>query len=117
MSTEDEILAIERQLWTGGREAYERDVDERCLVAFTGMAGVLGRDAVAASTEGAPRWRDPHLEVQGLLEPVAGLAILTYRARASRGDGEVYEALVSSAYTRRPDGWKLVFHQQTPLAT
>ena len=30
-------------------------------------------------------------------------------------DGEPYAALVSSAYVRRPNGWKLVLHQHSPV--
>ncbi|MGE0397455.1 MAG: hypothetical protein AB7T06_12085 [Kofleriaceae bacterium] len=111
----DELLAIERALWSGGPEAYRRHVDDECLVAFTAMAGVKRRDEVAASVEGGPRWRDLEMELQGLLTPTETVAILTYRARAVRGNDERYSALVSSAYVRRQDGWKLIFHQQTPL--
>ena len=44
-----------------------------------------------------------------------GLAILSYEARATRSNGEPYSALVSTGYARRDDGWKMMFHQQTPL--
>jgi hypothetical protein len=111
----DELLAIERELWTGGPESYQRHVDEECLVAFTEMAGVSTRGAVAASVENGPRWRDLEMDVQGFLAPTSDVAIVTYRARAVRGSDQRYNALVSSAYARRQDGWKLVFHQQTPL--
>jgi hypothetical protein len=50
------------------------------------------------------------------VQPTEGTAILTYEARAVRGEGETYNALVSSAYARRNGTWKMVFHQQTPLA-
>ena len=59
--------------------------------------------------------RDLRIEVAGLLAPTADVAILTYRASATRGEGPRYRALVSSGYVRRLDGWKLAFHQQTPL--
>ena len=48
-----------------------------------------------------------------MLQPTSYLAILTYRARAVRGDTERYQALVSSVYVRRDGAWKLAFHQQT----
>jgi hypothetical protein len=41
--------------------------------------------------------------------------LLTYRASAVRGNGEPYEARVSSGYVRRNGGWKLMFHAQMPL--
>jgi hypothetical protein len=111
----DELLAIERELWSGGPDAYQRHVDEECLVAFTEMAGVSSRDAVAASVTSGPRWRELKMEVQGLLTPTRDVAILTYRASAVRGSDGRYTALVSSAYVWRQDGWKLAFHQQTPV--
>ena len=40
--------------------------------------------------------------------------IISYECRAKRKNGEPYHALVSSGYRKRPDGWKLAFHQQTP---
>ncbi|MBO9698171.1 MAG: hypothetical protein J7499_18405 [Sphingopyxis sp.] len=50
-----------------------------------------------------------------LLESGEDFAIVSYRADATRADGEPYAALVSSAYARRPDGWKLLFHQHSPV--
>ena len=43
------------------------------------------------------------------------MAILSYEAHATRSNGEPYSALVSTGYAKRDDGWKMMFHQQTPL--
>lgn len=108
------LLTIERELWTGGPEAYHRHVADECLVAFTEMAGTWTREQVVASVEEGPRWRDLEMDVQGWIEPAEDIVLVTYRARATRGDDH-YHALVSSGYVRRDDAWKLAFHQQTPL--
>ena len=50
-----------------------------------------------------------------MLEPTDEVAIISYRADVTRADGEPYSALVSSAYARRPEGWKLAFHQHSPV--
>jgi len=42
-------------------------------------------------------------------------AVITYECTARRKDGERYRALVSSGYSKLPEGWKLAFHQQTGL--
>jgi hypothetical protein len=42
-------------------------------------------------------------------------AVITYECHARRKDGKPYHALVSSGYVKRANGWKLSFHQQTPL--
>lgn len=36
----DELLGIERELWTGGADAYLENLDDDCLVVFTEMVGV-----------------------------------------------------------------------------
>lgn len=111
----DELVRIERTLWTGGPSAYEAHVDAQCLLAFTAQAGVSTREEVARAVADGPRWSDLRMDVVGLLEPTPDVAVLTYRASARRGDDAPYRALVTSGYVRRDDGWKLMFHQQTPL--
>lgn len=115
MSLQDDLLKIERSFWTGGPEAYEDHADAKCLVVFTGMAGVMSRDDIAKSAEKG-RWKDVHLKAKGLAELSDGSAVVTYEATAKRKDDKLYHALVSSGYVRRKDGWKLAFHQQTPTA-
>lgn len=115
MALENELLAIEKTLWTGGPDSYRRNLDADCLVAFTEMAGVSSRDQVAGTVSDADRWRELETEVEGVLRPTPEVAMLTYRASAVRGEGERYQALVTSGYVRRDGEWKLMFHQQTPL--
>ena len=111
---ERELLALERGFWTGDRAFYLAHVDGQCLTAFPEMAGVMTNVQIAETVEPDRRWRDVELTVRGLIEPVPDVAILCYEAKAIRANGDPYTALVSSAYVRRSDGWKLVFHQQTP---
>jgi len=115
VTIETELLDLERRFWTEGPDFYRRHVDESCLVALPEQTGVVGPDALAASVGEGPRWRDVHFDVQGVSEPCAEIALVTYRAHATRSDGERYASLVSSAYVRRDGEWKLAFHQQTPL--
>jgi hypothetical protein len=121
MALEKELLSIEQSLWKGGVDAYRRALDDDCLVAFVQQAGVSSREEVAGTVEGAPRWKDLEMQVEGLLQPTPDIAILTYRASAVRGEGDEggeeqrYRALISSGYVKRHDAWKLMFHQQTPL--
>jgi hypothetical protein len=114
MSLQQDLMAIERALWTGGPDAYEEHTDDECLVAFTEMAGVMSRRDIAKTAEQG-RWKDVVLTSKGLAELTDGAAMITYECAARRKDGQPYRALVSSAYVKRPDGWKIAFHQQTPL--
>jgi len=115
MTTKDDLLALEKQFWTGDAEFYRRNLDDPCLTAFTEMAGVFDKEEIAATIKGGQRWRDLELEYKGLIEPVPDMAILTYQAKAKRENGAPYSALVSSGYAKREGGWKMTFHQQTPL--
>src|SRR5262245_27416166 len=114
MAVRDDLLAIERRLWSGGPSEYRGSLDTQCLIAFTEMAGVTGREDIAAQAD-PERWRDVDIKVEGFLQPTEAIAILTYRARATHTDGIPYEARVSSGYVKRSGGWKLMFHQQMRL--
>jgi hypothetical protein len=115
MTTEHDLLALERQFWTAGADFYREAVDDRCLLAFTGMAGVLYRDQVASTVGEGQRWTDLIIDEMGYLRLRDDVAVLSYKASARRPGGDFYRALVSSGYVRRPGGWKMAFHQQTPL--
>jgi len=114
-SKRDELLALEKGFWTGDSAYYKQHADSACLVAFPGMSEVMDRADLAATATNPHRWRDLKIDLKGCLEPTDGMIILSYEAKALRENGEAYEALVSSAYVKRSDGWKMVFHAQTPL--
>jgi hypothetical protein len=114
---ENDLLALERQFWTGDSAFYEQNVDKSCLVAFNrDMAGVISNKEIAATVKDGARWQDLEIELKGLVTPSDHTAILSYEARAKRQNGEHYATLVSTGYARRNGRWKMVFHQQTPLA-
>jgi hypothetical protein len=115
MKLERQLLAMERQFWTGGAEFYRAHLDDRCLVAFAEMAGVMSNEQVAATVKGDNRWRDIDIEQKGFLRPEPDIAMLTYHVRGRRADDRPYRALVSSAYVKRNGDWKMTFHQQTPM--
>ena len=114
MSLESDLLRIEDGFWTGGPEAYLRNTDTQCLVAFSETAGVMSREGIARSAERG-RWMDVSLKGKGMAQLSDTSAVVTYECNAKRKDGQPYHALVSSGYVKRPEGWKLAFHQQTPL--
>jgi len=114
MPLEDELLETERRFWTGGPEVYEAHAAPECLVVFTELAGVMTNADIAKTVEKG-RWKDVEIAPKGLLQPSHDTAIVAYECRARRKDGVPYHAVVSSGYVKRPDGWKLAFHQQTPM--
>jgi hypothetical protein len=116
-ATEKNLLALEKKFWTGDAKFYRQNVDDSCLIAFgADMAGVMSNKDVAATAQDGNRWKHLDIKLKGLIEPANDVAILSYEANATRSNGEHYAALVSTGYARRDDGWKMMFHQQTPLA-
>lgn len=118
MSIEDDLFRIEEGFWLSGKEHFLEHLDDQCLLAFPQMGemhGVHSRETVAATATMPNRWRDLRMENRHLLRPIDGLAVISYRAEVKRADGEPYAALVSSAYVQREGGWKLAFHQHSPV--
>ncbi|ALC11347.1 hypothetical protein LH20_05210 [Sphingopyxis sp. 113P3] len=117
MATEEDLYRIEAGFWLKGRKHFLENVYEKCLLAFpqmTEMHGVHSREEVASTATSSNRWRDLAMTDRALVEN-DDLAIISYRAEATRADDEPYTALVSSGYVRRSGGWRLIFHQHSPL--
>ncbi len=115
---QDELFEIEDGFWLKGRDHFLEHLDRQCLLAFPQMGemhGDFSREDVAATASTPGRWRDLKVGNRQLLQPTTDLAIISYRADVVRGDGEPYAALVSSGYVRREGGWKLAFHQHSPV--
>jgi len=118
MSLEDDLFAIEEGFWLSGKDHFAAHLDDQCLLAFPQageMHGIFPREHVAATATPGNRWRDLSMTDRHLLEPAGDVALISYRADVTRADGEPYAALVSSAYVRRGHGWKLAFHQHSPI--
>ena len=118
MSLQGELYAVEEGFWLRGQDHFLAHVDEQCLLAFPQMGemhGIHSRERVAATATMANRWKDLQISDRHLLQPADDVAIISYRADVKRADGMPYEALISSAYVRRPEGWKLAFHQHSPI--
>ena len=111
------LLALEERFWAGDAEFYRRNLDDSCLLALARTTGVFNRDDVARTVRNGHHWKDLDIKLKGVIEPVAGVAIITYQARAMHQTGEPYAAVVSSGYVKRDSGWRMTFHQQTPLET
>ncbi len=119
MAHDDELITLERQGWealssTGeaARAFYERVLDDTVLMLLPGGMVLDDRAAIVESMSGQP-WSGYTLDDLRATRPAPETGLVTYGVAAER-DGQVYRALMSSLYVRRPDGWKLAFHQQTP---
>jgi hypothetical protein len=115
MSLEQELLKIDEAFWKGGPEAYQAHADDVCLVVFSEMATKMKRADIVKTAEKG-RWSDVSITPKGMAELTDASAVVTYECSARRKDGKKYHAYVSSGYVKREDGWKLSFHQQTPIS-
>lgn len=116
-ANKEELLDLERGFWIGDSAYYEANADVECLVAFPRMAQAMTNADLARTATKPNKWRDLDIKLKGMVEPGSDIVMLTYEAHATREDGEPYAALVSTGYVHRADGWKMMFHAQTPLET
>jgi hypothetical protein len=119
MTLEEQLLQIERQLWTNNAELYEDHLLEDAVLVF-GETGPIGRDvavtAIRQENAEGRRWIKAELHDIAVRRLAEDAALLIYRAEArwlgADSDISVY---ASSVYVRRGGEWKLAFHQQTPI--
>ncbi len=114
-ANKQELLDVERGFWTGDSAYYEANADMECLVAFPQMAKAMTNAELAKTASRPGRWRNLDIRLKGMVEPGSDIVMLTYEAHATRENGERYAALVSTGYVHRADGWKMMFHAQTPI--
>lgn len=110
----DDIWSFEESFWTGGPDAYQRRMDDSCLMVLPGDTGPADAETIRASLADSPRWSEVAMTGRNSIER-AGLVILSYKATAQRPGKSEYRALCGSVYAPRDGGWALVYHQQTPL--
>lgn len=116
MTIEHELLPIACGFWSGGPGYDRQNLDDLCVTVFTELAGICKRHEIAAMITEMDRWRELKLEVKGCLEPAPRFAILSYIVNAAHKNSEPDAAAVTSGYVKRNGAWKMVLHQQTPLA-
>ena len=60
------LWEIEKQLWTGPADDYDKLMAENCVMVFPLPAGILSREAIIETVKMAPRWDDgPHHSLHG----------------------------------------------------
>ncbi|RWD59684.1 MAG: hypothetical protein E5V89_08905 [Mesorhizobium sp.] len=116
-ASKKELLDLEKGFWTGDSTYFAAHADVECLVAFPEMAKAMANADLAKTATKPNRWRDLDIRLKGMVEPGSDIVMLTYEAHATRESGEPYAALVSTGYVHRADGWKMMFHAQTPIET
>jgi deazaflavin-dependent oxidoreductase (nitroreductase family) len=112
---------MEHEGWNALRAGRARDYYAAALTddaEFVVSGRLLDREQTLASWEGVPPWRDVELSEEQTLAVTDDVLILTYVARASRGDAmPPYVARFTTVYVRKGSAWRVAFHQQTPSPT
>jgi Domain of unknown function (DUF4440) len=115
--TLDQLLECEHAGWEslcesrGGAFYQQLMLPEGLMVLVNGM--VLDRTGVARSLVDAPPWQSYRISDARAVPISSDSAALLYRAEADRGDGEPFEALMSSVYRLVDGDLRLLLHQQT----
>jgi hypothetical protein len=117
----DDLIELETHGWealsAGGEAArafYDDVLDDDVLMLLPGGLVLDDRAAILQGFAEAPPWSSFRMEGARVLRLRDDGAIVAYGAVAGREGQPEYSALISSVYVRRPAGWRLAFHQQTP---
>ncbi|MCZ4297989.1 nuclear transport factor 2 family protein [Henriciella marina] len=108
-----QLWEVEKQLWTGPAENYDRLMAQDCVMVFPLPAGILSRDAIIETVRLAPRWDDVELDSVSETQSNDTTITLAYVGRGLKGS-DTYEAYCSSTYILVDGDWRIVQHQQTP---
>ena len=115
----DELVALEKALWTNDPVIYRATLVPDAVLVFA-ETGIISRDqaveAIRQENAEGRRWAEVSFEDVRVSRLVEDAALLQYRVTARwEHDAVPIVALASSAYVRRDGSWKLAFHQQTEI--
>lgn len=119
MSLDEELLAIERGLWTNDPELYRASLLPDAMLVFP-ETGPIGRDfaveAIRAEVAENRKWAEVRFEDVSARELTSDVSVLVYKAFARWNHEERGSwSLASSVYVRSNGTWKLAHHQQGPV--
>ena len=117
MSLQEELVTIERTLWTNNRDIYGQRLEDEAVLVFP-ETGVMHKAAALAGIEqenlAGRRWADVAFADVAAVAVTPDVALLTYRADARwENESTMRSVLATSLYVRRDRGWMLAFHQQS----
>ena len=112
---DDQLWDFERELWVGGREAYDRQVDPQVTMALPAKPFLYDESAAIAAVKDTPVWERADFEERRVERHGEDLIVIGYRVSATRGEQD-YRALCTSVIRRGGEGeWRVIQHQQTPF--
>lgn len=107
------LVELEQQLADGRGDEYRRILADDAVVIVPGA--VMTKEETVAAMDESEGWDEFALQAPQVADLGPEAAAISYRFQGRRGADFVYEAVMSSVYVDRGEGWRLVLHQQTPL--
>jgi hypothetical protein len=117
MTTTDELLEVERKMWTNEVDVYATTFlpDALLIFAETGKIDLpTALDALRNESKNDRRWAEVSLDDARIISLGVDAAVLTYVATARWNyEEKPGKWLCSTVYLRRSEGWRIALHQQT----
>jgi hypothetical protein len=115
----EDLIAIERKLWTNDAAYYEHTLTDDALLVFA-ETGVISRETAVAAirTENAEgrRWAEVHFYDVRNVQLSDHVALMNYKVAARwEHQADLAWSLATSIYVRSEGRWRLTFHQQTAV--
>ncbi|HKD43749.1 MAG TPA: DUF4440 domain-containing protein [Myxococcaceae bacterium] len=119
MDKEEELMRIERSLWTNNAAIYEATYSRDAILIFPEVGRIgLEHALEAIRTENAAgrHWAEVEFAGISVTRIASDMELLTYEA-SERWNDEKNPArmLCATLYARRGDTWRVLFHQQTSV--
>lgn len=114
MDLQTTLMGIERELTTDTGSRYREYLTDDAIVIVPGA--ILDKGSTIAAMGQSPGWSEFDTEDVRLVELGDGVALVTYTFRGHREPDTHYTAVLTSVYARDGGGWRMRFHQQTPMS-
>lgn len=119
MTLKQQLMEIERRLWTNDPAFYRDNLTDDAALVFK-ETGVITRElavaAIVKENEEGRRWGEVQFDEVRIRHLTTEVALLTYKVVARwEHEESAISAYASSVYVDRNGEWKLAFHQQTPF--
>jgi hypothetical protein len=109
------LFDIEHELGAGDATTYDRFLTEDAVVVVPGMR--MDKQQTVEAMAASPGWDGMRFDDERCTPLGDQVVLLSYRFTGRRGDDFEYSALMGSVYVEQQDGWRMAFHQQTPLGS
>jgi hypothetical protein len=119
MDRQEELMRIERSLWTNDAALYEATYAPAALLIFPEVGRIRleqGLETIRAENAAGRHWAEVGFDGVCVTRIASNVELLTYEATARWNDEKnPARTLCAILYARRGDQWRVLFHQQTSV--